>query len=100
MYQCSFPKNSTHHSSKSLGLIHSDLLDVRIIDSGLKFILFLFLFLFQFIFYLKKLGLGFSIILHVTVTKCHMTRSESHISHMIQWKVVEGSGRNSVIQYI
>ena len=95
MYQCSFPENSTH-SSKSLGLIHSDFLDVRIIDSGLKFILFLFLF----IFYLEKLGLGFSMTLHVTVTKGHMTRLESHISHMIQWKVVEGSGRNSVIQYI
>jgi len=99
MYQCSFPENSTH-SSKSLGLIHSDFLDIRIINSGLKFILFFFSFLFLFIFYLEKLGLGFSMTLHVTVTKGHMTRSESHISHMIQWKVVEGSGRNSVIQYI
>jgi len=44
---------------------------VRITDSVLKFILFLFLFLFSI---LKKLGLGFSMILYVIVTNGHMTK--------------------------
>ena len=52
-------------------------------NSGLYFILFLFLFLF--IFYFEKLELGISVILHVTVTNCHMTRHsvihQSHKSH-------------------
>ena len=39
-----------------------DCITIRIIDSKLEFILFLFLF----IFYLEKLGLGFSMILHIT----------------------------------
>ena len=44
--------------------------NVGITNSELKFILFLFLF----IFYLEKLGLGFSLMLYVTVTNYYMTQ--------------------------
>ena len=55
-------------------------MSVKITNSELKFILFLLLFLF--IFYLEKLGLGFSVMLHVTVTNSHMTRpSVTHQSY-------------------
>jgi len=44
--------------------------------------LFYFYFLFLLIFYFEKLGLEFSMILHITVTNSHMTRpSITHQSH-------------------
>ena len=67
-----------------------DYVTIRIIDSKLKFILFLFLF----IFYLEKLGLGFSMILHVTVINGYMIRpSIIYQSH----NTIEGSRRNNII---
>jgi len=55
--------------------------DIRIIDSRLKFILFLF------IFYLEKLGLGFK---HDIICYCYMTRlSIIYQSH----DIIEGSRR-------
>jgi len=55
---------------------------IRIMNSGLKFILFLFSFLFsyQFILYFEELGLGISVMLHVTVTNGHMTRPQCYPS--------------------
>jgi len=56
---------------------------VRVVNIRLKilFFSFSFLFLFQFIFYFGKLGLGFSVILYVTVAhqsyKSHITMKDS-----------------------
>jgi len=44
---------------------------VRVEDSGL----YLFLFIFS------DLGLGFSMISHMTVTNCHKSQSHNHMSH-------------------
>jgi len=56
------------------------------------FIYFQFSSHFNLIFIFWELGLEFNVTLHVTVTESH--------DHILQWKVVEGSGRNNIIQYI
>ena len=67
---------SHNHTSQEV-VEGSKTIIIRVVNIRLKilFFSFLFLFLFQFIFYFRKLGLGFSVILYVTVTH------QSHKSH-------------------
>ena len=75
----------------------------------LSFILFSFSFYFSFdLLSILNLGLEFSMISYVMVTKYHINVTWCHISvtvtqshnHISQWKMVEGFRRNDIIQYI
>jgi len=72
----------TIHFYHETGLDTSrSLLESQTVDLSLFYFSFYFHSLFN-LFYFKKLGLGFSVTLHVTVKNCHMTRPS--VTHQSQ----------------
>ncbi len=58
----------------------------------------LFLFHFYFIsFYFGNLGLGVSMMSHMTITSCHKSLSQNYISHK---NIIEDFRINNIIPYI